>query len=235
VEPAPISNLRYELLQAWVQLYDESSVIFIIDFRDVFFQANPFPRFHQILSAAQGQPAIIAVEEAKALTIGLRGKGNAWNTLWTHKCFGIDVVRAMTGETVFCSGTTAGNRAGMRAYLDLMLAELTWRDCKDTGGADQGVHNFLVRLILETAGTGNTQDQSVDPIKIFVEEQGIGAVNTLSAAVRLGGPLHENGQRDPQGYVLNFDGTKSAVVHQWDRDQSLKTWVRSTLTPSFDM
>eukprot|EP00968_Pinguiococcus_pyrenoidosus_P026290 scaffold7067_cov245-Pinguiococcus_pyrenoidosus.AAC.3 len=53
-------------------------------------------------------------------------------------------------------------------------------------------------LLLPPSGTGNTQDQSVDPIKIFVEEQGIGAVNTLSAAVRLGGPLHENGQRDPQ-------------------------------------
>mmetsp|Transcript_20098 Transcript_20098/g.60958 ORF Transcript_20098/g.60958 Transcript_20098/m.60958 type:complete len:234 (+) Transcript_20098:624-1325(+) len=223
----PISNLRYELLSAWAQVYEPSSTLFLADFRDVYFQADPFPRFREVLAAAGGAPALVAVEEARELSIGMRSSGNRWNTLWLHKCYGFDVVSALAGSSVFCSGTTAGNQRGVAAYLDMMLAELSWRRCRDVGGADQGVHNFLLRLFLVHPRHHDPRPR-LPELAVLVEPQGRGAVNTLSALVRLRGALGDLGLRDARsGRVLNDDGTPSPVVHQWDRDTALKHWVRN--------
>ena len=222
----PISNLRYELLNAWSQIYDDDSIIFSTDFRDVFFQENPFPLLRAALQKGGGgggaAPSFIAFEEAKELTIGMEGNGNSWNTRWIRKCYGPQAVAQLAGQNVLCSGTSAGTARSMSRYFDAMLQELQSLDCGSIGGADQGVHNYLIR------GSGLVFKDG----EVSIQERGMGVVNTLSALVRLRGPLSGLGLRDSDGYVLNNDGARSAIVHQYDRDEGLKNWARTTLTRS---
>jgi hypothetical protein len=178
----------------------------------LFFVTNPFPQFEQILT--QSNASLIAFEEATELTIGMRGNGNGWNTGWIEQCYGVEGVERLRGQRVLCSGTTAGRADAMHTYLGAMLKQLRL-PCASARGADQGMHNFVLR-----AATPPIVDLVVSP-------QGDGPVNTLSALYRLRGSLDSLGLLDEQGFVLNEDQTRSAVIHQWDRDPGVSRWVRS--------
>ena len=59
---------------------------------------------------------------------------------------------------------------------------------------------------------------------LIINHQGHSIVNTTGALdgrrvpKELKGPLDTHWKiRDNEGYILNYDGTRSAVVHQWDR------------------
>ena len=220
----PVSNSRFQIYMALIQIYHKSSVAFVADFRDLFFVHDPFPLFRAELKSYNAD--ILVFEEAKELSIGMRGNNNGWNTKWIEACYGKSVLSELQGKRVFCSGTTAGLTSGMFTYFDAMINELTRLKCSTVPGADQGMHNYLIHTKSVKSGSDDK------PLIIQSSLQGEGPVNTLSALFRLRGPLASLGLIDEEGFVLNEDKkVRSAVVHQWDRDPQLKKWTQQYLLP----
>lgn len=89
--------------------------------------------------------------------------------------------------------------------------------------SDQGYQNFLYYNGYFNTPNGNAT--------LFA--QGYGPVNTIGAMNGFRVPDHMKGPldtfwhaRDKDGYVINYDGTRSACVHQWDRwDHELAHFV----------
>jgi len=61
-------------------------------------------------------------------------------------------------------------------------------------------------------------------VRVTHYEQGYGIVNTIGAMNGFRVPAHMKGPldthwkiRDSDGYLLDYNGERSAVVHQWDR------------------
>ena len=43
--PRSLASIKYSLYEYWLMHYNESSYILIVDFRDTFFQLNPFEKY----------------------------------------------------------------------------------------------------------------------------------------------------------------------------------------------
>ena len=98
-----------------------------------------------------------------------------------------------------------------------MVKQFDDTKCKMVG-CDQGLHNFVhyFGVLNDTMGVRD----------IIVTKQGEGTVNNL-AALR-NSPLKDQGVLQPQtDLVLNWDGSVSPVVHQFDRDKELKSIMAS--------
>jgi hypothetical protein len=103
-----------------------------------------------------------------------------------------------------------------------MVAEFDATQCKSKG-CDQGFHNY----IFYSGKLGTTgRRSSVEGIShVFVHDQGKGIINNV-AALRTK-PLSEWGLYDAEReLVLNWDGTTSVVVHQYDRDKEVNIMVK---------
>ena len=97
--------------------------------------------------------------------------------------------------------------------------------------SDQGYHNYLL-----LSGALERADESTGrrALRVRSEPMGHGLVNTIGTlhVNRLQGKLADEdkfkqlaqwGLRDEaQGFVTNFDGMRSAIVHQWDRQPFLQ-------------
>ena len=89
--------------------------------------------------------------------------------------------------------------------------------------SDQGYHNYLYDMGRHAANGLNVKSW----------EQGTGVVNTIGAMNGFRVPAHMKGPldtfwkaRDANGYILNWDGSLSPVVHQWDRfAKELIKWI----------
>ncbi len=80
--------------------------------------------------------------------------------------------------------------------------------------SDQGYQNYLFYNGFFNTELGNATKF----------DQGHGVVNTIGALNGFRVPKHMKGPldtfwkiRDSEGFILNYDGTRSACVHQWDR------------------
>jgi len=102
-----------------------------------------------------------------------------------------------------------------------MVAEYDTTLCKSKG-CDQGFHNYLYY----SGKLGATDGSSVEGIsKVIVHDQGKGIINNV-AALR-DKPLKELGLYNAEKQlVLNWDGTTSAVAHQYDRDKEANIMVK---------
>jgi hypothetical protein len=121
-----------------------------------------------------------------------------FNTRWIQDLYGQAGLREMSGHQVSCSGVVVGTREDMLAYLGEMMSQIA-RQRRPMGSHDQGVHNMLIhrgRL------SGATSIQN-----------GYGRVLTLGAM----GEFETNSS----GAIINADGSIPAVLHQWDRHESL--------------
>jgi hypothetical protein len=76
-------------------------------------------------------------------------------------------------------------------------------------GNDQGFHNYLAYILRHM---------------VERQPQGKGMVNTLGTLPSLDKVL------DDRGTILNWDGTPSAVVHQYDRFEKLLQMVNNQRT-----
>ncbi|KAK7250022.1 microtubule binding protein [Aureococcus anophagefferens] len=145
---------------------------------------------------------------------GLKTTGTCkWNKGWL-RCF--EAAKWHTPETwtqpVRCSGSTLGSsRDAMLKYADAMLSASDEWLCHRTKGipSDQGYHNYLIL-------------------------SGAHARNGLRVLL---GPLDTKWKvRDPvKGFITNTDGSRSPVVHQWDRwAGEMKTFLtKAFVTDSF--
>ena len=204
--PRPVATARYELYYAWSLQYSEKSWIMLIDFRDTYFQSNPFDSFD-----SSKPPALMLYEENReSLNLGK----SEFNSRWLKTAYGEDTEKKFSSKPVICSGSTIGYNEYIRIYLRGMIQEFDKTKCI-LKGCDQGFHNYLYYSSKLSDWIPNVE----------VYQQGKGLINNL-AALR-DKPLQERGIL-VDGRVLNWDGKSlSAVVHQMDRDDDLKMLNRA--------
>lgn len=230
--PRPLAISRYEMYETWLRQYSAESYILDLDTRDTFFQADPFLPLAARRSERDHDKDLYVFEED-----GLKTTGTCkWNKGWL-RCF--EAAKWHTPETwtqpVRCSGSTLGSRDAMLKYVDAMLSASDEWLCHRTKGipSDQGYHNYLIlsgaharnglRVVSEPRGSGVVHT--------------IGAMNGNSVPMELLGPLDTKWKvRDPvKGFITNTDGSRSPVVHQWDRwAGEMKTFLtKAFVTDSF--
>lgn len=186
---------------------------FATDFRDVWFQSNPFSP-HLLHRHEEARHSIVLATEFANATIG----GSNWNAHWIESCWGSAFLSSITTASIVCSGTIMATPLGLEVLRDAMLSEMavtaTLSGCD---ARDQGHLNYLYYA-------GKLASRGV---RVEAEPRGFGIVNTVGYITR-----HRTGKRitafcDPKtGQVLNNDGTVSAVVHQFDRHQVLVVAAR---------
>ena len=187
------------------------------DFRDVFFQSNPFT--YKPYQWAPPDFQLTIFQEAHPNKVIRRCP---FNSGWIRSCYGEEALKQIGANTVSCSGITIGSRDGIIAYTYLMTQQLNPeirgygtdnQKCTSTG-MDQGFHNWLIY--------SGVLDKYMD-IKYF--QQGEGPVNTVEAFkagpnALLKWPLEEWGilkGEAPEAFISNWNGDKSPAVHQLDR------------------
>jgi hypothetical protein len=239
--PRPVATARYELYWIWCLQYKSSSWIMLIDARDTWFQLHPFnglngssnsnsssssSKERQVVSS-QGGILHLYGENSDAIRIGT----STYNRNWLITAYGEKHVLSYYTQPVICSGSTIGNQIAIESYLRAMVTQFDITDCK-LKGCDQGFHNYLYYSGMLVGGRrkGNDSDSDDDDdndgiSKIIVHEQGHGIINNL-AALRAK-PLSEQGMYDSKReVVLNWDGSISAVAHQYDRDKEVNNMVK---------
>lgn len=213
-DPRPhrtFANIRYALYEYWLRHYTETSYILILDFRDTFFQDNPFKPFGEIATRTPKYELQMFAENYKVKSIGKC----VFNSLWVGRCFGKPALEALKKEAVICSGSTLGSYLAIHHYIRTMLKSMDSVKCWLKGiESDQGYQNYLFYNGHFNTDLGNAT--------LF--HQGTGVVNTIGAMNGFRVPKDQKGPldtfwkiRDKEGWVMNYDGTKSACVHQWDR------------------
>lgn len=223
-DPRPhrtFANIRYALYEYWLRQYSDNSYILILDFRDTFFQGNPFQQFGNFPQRTTPKYELhMYAENYKVKNIGIC----VFNSNWIKTCFGKPALEALRKEAVICSGSTLGSYPAVKHYVRTMLHSMDTVKCWLKGiESDQGYQNYLFYN-----GHFNTEMGNAT-----LYHQGTGVVNTIGAMngyrvpKEMKGPLDTWWKvRDKEGFIINYDGTRSACVHQWDRWYSeLATFV----------
>jgi hypothetical protein len=145
-----INMIRFYMYQWWARMYDPEALIMISDFRDVFFQGNPFT-YHPT-EWAPPVAQMVVFQEAYPNKVIYRCP---FNSGWIENCYGKEGLNRVGGNTVSCSGVSIGTRNAILLYAHLVTQQLDPRvrmgrnstgamnQCVSTG-MDQGFHNWLV-------------------------------------------------------------------------------------------
>lgn len=219
--PRKIAQLRFEYYWYWAIQYSSSSALFLSDGRDVYFQRNPFDTLHAPSTTEPGynieKTLHVYYEDAKVAI-----KDQVHNARWIKYGRKKEAVETLLDHNILCSGTTLGGAVAMESYLRAMIQMFDETQCL-LGGCDQGHHNYLLHSGRLQGNNTNTNDR-VETIQYF--DQGSGAVNTLGLFCNGKETLRSSGLLDNStNEVLNWDGTVSAVVHQFDRCPELVEWI----------
>lgn len=171
-DPRPhrtFANIRYALYEYWLRQYSENSYILILDFRDTFFQANPFQEFGAFPQRKEPKYTLqMFAENYDVKNIGIC----VFNSNWIKTCFGKPALQALKKEAVICSGSTLGSYPAVHHYVRTMLSSMDTVKCWLKGiESDQGYQNYLFYN-----GYFNTKHGNAT---LF--HQGHGAVNTIGA------------------------------------------------------
>lgn len=236
----PLAQIRYIMYQYWALKYHRKTNILTADFRDVFFQSNPFVYNSHLWKSKGGGNLVISLEFFPNKVIG----SCPFNFGWIQSCYGDEAARAIAHNPVSCSGVTIGprNMVLLYSYLqtlhmdpsyrrrsvttflkargrsgpDLATRELWNNDKCYSKGMDQGIHNWLFR-------SGELKRTLGNAPSVFY--QGEGPVNTIGAfqghRSKLKLDLEAIGliklTENSTYTVHNWNGDLSPVVHQYDR------------------
>jgi len=215
-DPRPVATARYELYWMWSLQYSKESWLMLIDARDVWFQLDPYRELSS-RGKVSGELHFFG-ENADAAKIGT----SRFNRKWLVQAYGEKEVSPFFEEPIICSGSTIGNQDAIETYLRAMVAEYDATLCKSKG-CDQGFHNYL--YYSGKLGTKGNASGVEGISNVIVHEQGKGIINNV-AALR-DKSLSELGLYDAKReLVLNWDGTTSAVAHQYDRDKEANIMVK---------
>jgi len=131
--------------------------------------------------------------------------GCPYNSHWIRGHQGKNILAEVAGKRISCSGTTVADHAGMLRYLETMTDRLVpYTPGERMAGYDQGVHNVLLH---DGSLPGLTLHDNSGPI--------------LTLASTKGEP-----DTDEAGYVLNDNGKRAHIVHQYDRKPDLFKMIR---------
>jgi hypothetical protein len=89
----------------------------ILDFRDTFFQSNPFASLPPYGQRSGAYELNLFAENAKVKTIGKC----RYNSNWIKRCFGASAVSPLKDSPVICSGSTMGSFVAIYHYVKTML------------------------------------------------------------------------------------------------------------------
>jgi hypothetical protein len=131
------------------------------------------------------------------------------NFPWIGGLYGAEGQQLVEDKWVICSGTTMGTRKGVAMYYDKMIQEI--ERIRATGrplyqGEDQPIHNYLIYT--------NTFNPYI------ICHNGKGPITTVHHQQKL--------TFNRMGEMLNDDGTKIPIIHQWDRADALKSVLEKT-------
>lgn len=182
---------RYHSYQEFLGRFgSDYDKVMITDLRDVIFQSDPF---------ATPFPADIVFAQER------RRIGDCpTNRSWIVQTYGEAMADNLRHCMVSCSGTTFGTVGGMHLYLSVMINELTSRPMPISGGLDQAIHNFLIRMRPLRNAWCDPADSMVATLSYVPDE-----------AIRI----------EPDGVLV--DGKLVPVVHQWDRKSALREHIES--------
>eukprot|EP00977_Amphora_coffeiformis_P020481 scaffold8300_cov171-Amphora_coffeaeformis.AAC.6 len=221
-DPRPdrtVANIRYEIYWLMAINYNPHSWLMLVDARDTVFQDNPFGNVPRSDPTDKGGLLYFFGENRDATRIGLSKQNNKW----IRTAYGDVIGDALADKPTICSGATLGEQVALETYLRAMVVE-----ADETGtvlmGSDQGFHNRLYY------SSKLTNTPTIKSITVF--DQGKGIVNNMGALRTK--PLAEWGngnivkQDGVDFQVLNWDGSVSPVVHQFDRHKELSQYFFKT-------
>lgn len=241
---APYAHLkarwgRFPLLRDYLEECKTcTGPVLVSDVRDTLFQRDPF---------GSGDPEPKGLQVFQEF-VGLRTD----NWIVDHiirMCKGDDDPLLGKRLPMLCSGTTIGTRQAMLDYLDAMHDEMKiWMNtpsCRlQISADDQSIHNYLYyngkfknaesipnRMgIVHTIGNPGArihelamEYQKVHNVSI-PEHQQLAPLRMMKSKTQRW-MAKEFSMTDDEGFVLDFDGTRSRVVHQYDRlGLFMETW-----------
>jgi len=191
----PMAIIRHYLYLNWLQHYGPDSLVSVLDFRDTVFQSDPFKGLEQELASGSNTDLWLSGEHMPYKRI----KNCIFNSGWIRDCYGKPEAQKYGGDPVICSGSIFGTRAGMQAFEERLLAEVSKMRCHEHFvESDQGYTNLLFHSgALANAG-----------VRARLDPRGVGPVNTIGS---FGGRRHGYyigndilaAMRDQEGFVLN--------------------------------
>eukprot|EP01138_Halocafeteria_seosinensis_P004346 gb/GECG01004446.1/.p1 GENE.gb/GECG01004446.1/~~gb/GECG01004446.1/.p1 ORF type:complete len:355 (+),score=28.17 gb/GECG01004446.1/:1-1065(+) len=188
---------------AYAEHCENYTMCLATDFRDVFFQDNPFKNI------PSNYEMILSEEESTG--IGYTGS----NKRWISSCWGDEFLKRVADTPPVCSGTIYGTPAGFKVLRDLMIDEMRLSAEKKCIARDQGHLNYLLL-------------SKQFPFPVLRQIRGYGLVNTLARMKPAQARLWLQG-----GGVRNEDGSLSPVVHHYDRFGKLEDLLERFLEPGF--
>jgi len=204
----PIALIRYNVYLALAEMYYPDAWILLSDYRDVFFQDDPF-KFVPASVPAGEKPLWVFEEDKRSQTMGTC----PFNRGWVTSCWGKHAVDRFEKDPIRCSGNTMGTQEAIVIYNQVMIKEMEEKKCH-AYGQDQGYHNYLILSGgFQMAGTTLTSWY-----------RGTGPVNTVGLLDQLFNPRSSASLKElghlVDGTILNNDNsTVSPCIHQWDRFQ----------------
>ena len=119
----PLAIIRHELYLSWAWQYDKSSRLLILDFRDTFFQRDPF---ESLTLGHPGEPfqQLLVLEHWPYK----RMSNCPWNSGWVRSCWG-SAFTPMKNHPVLCSGSYFATRDGMIDMETELLNEVRLVSC----------------------------------------------------------------------------------------------------------
>jgi hypothetical protein len=197
--------------------------VLVMDVRDSFFQLDPFGPGSPVIQGLQ------VYEEHK-------------NQSTLHWLYDGPITRCKNvkhDEIMLCSGTTTGTRAAMLKYLEIMYEEMkTWmpnENCRNNmNGDDQSIHNYLFysgQLPFATAienRVGIVHTVGVEAAKLseahrkkMMDRYGLNGGYAICLPFEGAEGTRWIGKHynlaDDEGFITDFDGSRSRVIHQFDR------------------
>jgi len=183
------NSLRYVLYRSFLNEYkDNYNWILHTDTRDVIFQLDPFSFFSD-----SGLYCFLEDDSCKI-------KDNKHNSYWIKFGFGELVFNEMKDEQISCSGVTLGTSEEFCEYLDKQVQYIC--ELPNTGGLDQGIHNFLIFKKL------------IKGLNLISDD--CGPVTTLTTFKPFEKIIFNH-----KGQIVNAANQPFNIVHQYDRHLSL--------------
>merc|ERR1711924_139586 len=199
--------MGYEMYRTWLSYYEPTSWGIVFDFRDTFFQRDPFT----LVDRSSKAPNLHLFAENRQV----KRVGNCiFNSGWL-RCWGKETPKKFANNSVVCSGSTMGSVPALKRYTERMVKEMDKMKCHATPArteSDQGYHNYLY-------DTGELA--KLPGVRVTHHEQGHGIVNTIGAMNGFRVPKHMKGPPTRTGR------SRTRTAGSWATTASAARWCTS--------
>jgi hypothetical protein len=132
----------------------------------------------------------------------------SYNREWIKLCYGEVELEKLFNKSISCSGTVLGTWSAVLSYLSIMESQIlsTPVACKNYGGSDQGIHNYII------------YNNKIANVTVHHISHEYGFIGTLGYAAWL--------KRNQFGLLKNANGSVYAVIHQWNRSKQMMTQLQ---------